>query len=82
MLGYLSLDIISSSELTNCLLHGTDNARGEVSELTNCLLLGTDNARGEVSEHIFAPSGDYCSCNLVGKKRFGAKVVLGRFEVP
>ena len=30
----------------------------------NCLLLGTDNVRGQISEHIFAPNGDYCLCDL------------------
>ena len=45
MLGYLSLDIISSPKLT-VLLEAT------LSE--NCSLLGTDNVRGQISEHTFS----------------------------
>ena len=27
----------------------------------NCSRVGTDNVRGQIFEHIFAPSGGYCS---------------------
>ena len=51
VLGYLSLDIICSSQLTIFL-------QLRVSE--NCSLLGTDNVRGQISQHILAPNGSYC----------------------
>ena len=46
MLGYLSLDIICSSQLTVF--------------LERSLLLGTDNVSGQISVHIFAPNVGYC----------------------
>ena len=55
MLGYLSLDIISSSKLTVFLELRSDSE--------NCSLLGTDNVREQISELIFAPNGDYCLYN-------------------